>query len=53
MFQVTIVEKIKIHILLSIIFFPKSCRLWNNVKKFSVAGEAGDESTVASCKLDK
>jgi len=33
-FQTKFVEKIKTHILYSVIFFPrKSCRLWDNVEK--------------------
>jgi hypothetical protein len=32
MFQTKVVEKIKTHILSSITFFRKSCRLWDNVK---------------------
>jgi hypothetical protein len=29
-----VVEKIKTHILCSIIFFRKSCPLWDNVEKY-------------------
>ena len=32
MFQTKIVEKIKTHILCSVTFFQKSCRLWDNVE---------------------
>jgi len=31
MFQTKVVEKIKTHILCSVTFFQKSCRLWDNV----------------------
>jgi hypothetical protein len=40
MFQTDIVEDIKTHILCSITFFRKSCRLWANVKKYCRAGQA-------------
>ena len=33
-FQINFVEKIKIHILRSVIFFRKSCHLWDNVENF-------------------
>jgi len=33
MFQTKVVEKIKTHILCSVTFFRKSCRLWDNVEK--------------------
>jgi len=33
MFQTKIVEKIKTHILCSVTFARKSCRLWDNVEK--------------------
>jgi len=33
MFQTKGVEKIKTHILCSVTFFRKSCRLWDNVEK--------------------
>ena len=32
-FQTKVVEKIKTHILCSVTFFRKSCRLWDNVEK--------------------
>jgi hypothetical protein len=37
MFQITVVEKIKIYFLYSVTFFKKSCRLWDNVE---IYGEA-------------
>ena len=39
MFQTKVVEKIKIHILCSITFFRKTCRLRENVEKYCTAGE--------------
>jgi hypothetical protein len=42
MFQTKVVEKIKIHILCSITFFQKSCRLWDNVRKYGTARQATD-----------
>jgi len=45
MFQTQILEKIKIHILCSVyIFFLKSWRLWENVEKYCIAGQATDDN---------
>jgi hypothetical protein len=40
MFRSKVVESIKTHILCSIIFFRKSCRLYH-VEKYGRAGQAG------------
>jgi hypothetical protein len=42
MFQTNVVEKIKTHILCSVTFFRKSCRLWDNVEKHGRARQAID-----------
>ena len=42
-FQINFVEKIKTHILRSVIFFRKLCLLWDNVEKYCAAGQATDE----------
>jgi len=34
MFQTKIVEKFKTHILCSVTYFRKSCRVWDNVEKY-------------------
>ena len=39
-FQLKVAEKIKAHILCSVTFCRKSCRLWDNVEKYSGAREA-------------
>jgi len=53
MFQIKVVEKIKTHILGSVTFFRKSCRLWDNVEKYSRAGQATDDNMAhAHCMLD-
>ena len=44
MFPTKIVEKIKTHILFTITFFFKSCRLLENVEKYCIAGFATDDS---------
>ena len=44
MFQTKVVEKIKTHILCSVTFFRKSCRLWDNVEKYCTAGQATDDN---------
>ena len=56
MFQTKVVEKIKTHILCSVIcfifFFPKLCRLWDNVEKYGTAGQATyDNMAHAHCTL--
>ena len=40
MFQTNVVEKIKTHILCSVMFLRKSCRLWDNVGKYGRLGQA-------------
>ena len=53
MFQTKAVEKIKTHILCSIRFFRKSCRLWDNVEKYGTAGQDTDYNMAhAHCMLD-
>ena len=42
MFQTKVLLKIKIHILCSITFFRKPCRLWDIVEKYGRAREATD-----------
>jgi hypothetical protein len=37
MFQAKVVEKIKTHILFSIMFSRKSCHLWDNVEKYGLS----------------
>jgi hypothetical protein len=44
MFQINFVKNIKTHILYSITFFWKSCRLWDNVEKYVGAREAADDN---------
>jgi len=52
MFQAKVVEKIETHILGSIFFFPKTCRLWDNVEKYSRAGQVTDDNMAhAHCML--
>jgi hypothetical protein len=46
MFQTKVVEKIKTHILCSITFFRKSCRLWDNVEKRGTARQATDDNII-------
>jgi hypothetical protein len=57
MFQTKVVDKIKIHILYSIHFFRKSCRLWDNVKKYGRASQATDGSIIRrmlfACRITK
>jgi len=43
MFQAKVVEEIKTHILMSITFSLKSCRLLENVEKYCGTGQATDD----------
>ena len=46
MFQIKVVDKIKTHILYSIVFPRKSCRLRDNAEKCGRAREAADDDTI-------
>jgi hypothetical protein len=46
MFQTKVVDKIKTHILCSIIFFRKSCCLWFNVEKYGTDRQATDDNII-------
>jgi hypothetical protein len=51
--QTKFVEISKTHILCPITFFRKSCCLWDNVEKYSIAGQATDDNMAhAYCMLD-
>jgi hypothetical protein len=52
MFQINVVDKIKIHILYSVTFFRKSFRLWDNVEKYGGAREAADDNMAARSMVD-
>ena len=53
MFLTKVVEKIKTHILCSIIFSRKPCRLRDNVEKYFRAGQATDGNMAPeNCTLD-
>jgi len=45
------VEKMKTHILYSITFPGKSCHLWDNVEKYSRAGQATDEIIIRRMRI--
>ena len=51
-FQINVVEKIKIHILCSVAFFQKLCRLWDIVEKYDRAWEVADGSMATRSMLD-
>jgi hypothetical protein len=44
MFQTKVLKKIKTHILCSITFFLKSCRLWDNMERYGTARQATDDN---------
>jgi hypothetical protein len=53
MFQTKVVQKIKTHIVCSIFFSRKSCRLWDSVEKHFRYGQATDDNmTHVHCMLD-
>jgi len=53
MFQTNVVDKFKTHILCSVTFPRKSCRLWDKVGKCGRAWQATDDNTAhAHCMLD-
>jgi hypothetical protein len=53
LFQTNILEEIKTHVLCSVRFFRKSCRVWDNVKKYNTAGQVTDDDMAhAQCMLD-
>jgi hypothetical protein len=46
MFYIKVTEKIKTHVLYSIIFSRKSYRLWENVEKYSRTRETTNDDTI-------
>jgi hypothetical protein len=53
MLQTKIVEEIKTHILCSVTFVRKSCRLWDNMEKYCKAVQPTDDNMAhAHCMLD-
>jgi hypothetical protein len=53
MFQIKVVEKIKIHILRPLTFFRKSFRLWDNVEKDGGARDTANNSMAAHFMWNK
>jgi len=51
MFQKKVVEEITTHILFSITFLLKSCRLWDNVGKRGRVGQAVSDNLLLSWKI--
>ena len=53
-FQITVVERIKIHNICSLTFFRKSSHLWDNVEKYGETIQATDNNDTAHelCTLD-
>ena len=51
MFQTKVVEKIKTHILCSVTFSQKSCRLWDMVEKYCRAGQAIDGNMAHALRI--
>jgi hypothetical protein len=55
MFQTNVVEKLETHVMLyrGLKKKKKSCHLWDNLKKFCIAGQVTEDSTAhAHCMLD-
>jgi hypothetical protein len=51
MFQTTVAEEIKTHILCKVTFFRKLCSLWDNVEKYCTAGQATDDNTIRRLRI--
>jgi hypothetical protein len=51
MFQTNVVDKIKTHILCSITFPRKSCRLWDNVEKYGTARQTTDDNIIRRMRI--
>jgi hypothetical protein len=51
MFQTKLVKKIKTHILCSVTFSRKFCRLWDNVEKYGRAGQATDDNIIRRMRI--
>jgi len=52
MFQTKVAEKIKTHVLCSVMFCRQLCLLWDNVEKYWSGGQATDDNMVhANCML--
>jgi hypothetical protein len=52
MFQIKVVEKIKIHILFSVKIYQKSYLLWDNVEKHCEIRQAAHGNMAERCILD-
>ena len=50
-YRTKFVENVQTHILCSITFFRKSCRLWNNVEKYGKTGQTADDNLISACPL--
>jgi len=44
MFQTKFIEEIEVHVLCSGMFSRKSCRLWDNIEKYCIVGQATDNN---------
>jgi hypothetical protein len=51
MFQTKVVQKIKTHILCSVTFSRKSCRLWDNVEKYGTVRQATDDNIIRRMRI--
>ena len=49
--EIKVVEKIKVHILYKVAFFPKIVSFMRKCRKFGGAGKAADGDTSARCML--
>ena len=51
MFQTDVAEKTKTQFYVQLLFFRKSHRLWDNVKKYCRTRQATDDDIIGSCVL--
>jgi hypothetical protein len=51
MFQTKFVVKMKTHVLCSVTFFRKLCRLGDNLEKYRTAKQATEDNIIGACAL--
>ena len=52
MLQTKFLEEMKTHLVLNSFYYQKSCRLWDNVEKYRIAGEATDENIISRTRFE-
>jgi hypothetical protein len=52
MLQIKVIQKIKTHVLCSITFFGKLCRLWENLEKYGTARQVTDDTIIRRTRIE-